>query len=235
VSFLFGIVYNIFGGGFMKRYLLTLKSKEIIGHDYISFTFEKPEDLTFIEGQYGVFLHVDKEVEGRRMRAFSFASPNSSNDLVIGTKITTEPSDFKRIMRDLDINDTMTVDGPMGNFTYNNTKHAVFIAGGIGITPIRSIALTLQNNQFDNTLIYSDHVKAYPYKEDLDKVPFTQVSYVSGIEETAHSIREKAQHYQNDAGYYISGSPGFVSGILQQLQDLGIETTNIKYDRFTGY
>jgi len=219
----------------MKRYLLTLKSVEHIGMDYVSFTFDKPTDLEYIEGQYGVFLHVDKEVDGRRMRAFSFASPNTASELVIATKITTEPSDFKRLMNALQPGDTMTVDGPMGNFTYNPLKHAVFIAGGIGITPIRSITLSLPKTSLDSTLIYSGYNRTYPFKEDLDGLSLTHIAYVSGKDETKQSIEKAAILYENDAVYYISGSPGFVTGIQEQLQQLDIEASNIKYDRFTGY
>lgn len=219
----------------MKRYVLTLQSITDMGNDYYSFTFLKPDDLQYMEGQYGVFLHVEKEIEGRRMRAFSFASTSDSDTLVIGTKITSKPSDFKRHMLNLQIGDTMTVDGPMGNFTLNPIKHAVFIAGGIGITPIRSIALSLVSSPVEYNLIYSDHIRAYPYQSDLNKVPFTSCEYVSGIEETKASIDRAIVLYDNDAVYYISGSPSFVTGILGQLEEAGIESSNIKFDRFTGY
>lgn len=219
----------------MKRYVLELQNKTILGNDYVSFEFKKPDDLEYLNGQYGVFLHVGKDVEGRKMRAFSFASPVTEKTMVIGTKIVSEPSDFKRLMLELEIGDTMTVDGPMGNFTLEPSKPSVFIAGGIGITPIRALSLALNDSTLDHVLIYSEHNGHYPYQEDLQKVPFTDAYYVTGLEDTKQTIDHVAKQYMNEAVYYMSGSPGFINGIMGQLQDLGIDNSNLKYDRFTGY
>ena len=117
----------------IKRYNLTLIDIEQVGVDYFIFNFEMPKGLVFSEGQYGAFKHVDKEIEGRKVRGLTFASTSDEDVLKIGTVISSSPSDFKAKMRDLKKGDKMTVDGPLGSFTLQEDHNAMFFAAGIGI------------------------------------------------------------------------------------------------------
>lgn len=218
----------------MARYVLKLLETIELGQDYVLFQFEKPQDFDFEEGQYGVFLHVDKEIEGRRMRAFSFASSSDRTTLDIATKIVDEPSDFKQKMMELKPGDTMTVDGPMGNFIHDKVRPNVLIAGGIGITPIRSI-LQQYGGQTRFHLVYSERHHHFPFQKELEDMPNVNDIYVSGIETTTGAIEAAVANHGNGAAYYISGSPGFITGIKAILEDLSVDSGNITFDRFTGY
>lgn len=218
----------------MKRYELVLRETIDLGNEYMLFQFNKPEEFSFEEGQYGVFLHVDKEIEGRRMRAFSFASSNNRTTLDIATKVVDEPSDFKQKMMELKPGDKMTVDGPMGNFIHDKDRPNVLIAGGIGITPIRSIL-----QEYGGTtrfhLVYSERNNHFPFQQEFQDMPNVNDIYVSGIEPTTGAIEAAVANHGNGATYYISGSNGFITGIKNILSDLEIDSSNILFDRFTGY
>ena len=221
----------------MKRYVLELMEITITGNDYYTFDFKTEEDIPFKEGQYGVFMHVDKEIDGRKVRAFSIANSRQEKLLKISTKIIENPSDFKVKMRDLSVGDTMTFDGPMGSFTLEEDYHSVFIAGGIGITPIRGIVKQLEYLKLDKEamLIHSEPRGLYPFKEEFDKLDFLEKHYVSSVEDTKKAIDELSLKYFDKAFYYISGSPGFVNAIKDQLVYNNVSKSNIKFDRFSGY
>lgn len=217
----------------MARYTLTLEQVEHV-EPYLILTFEKPDGITYEDGQYGVFLHVNKDVEGRKMRAFSFASSNKDNDFKIATKIPPQPSSFKQHMLSLKPGDQMTVDGPMGRMTLNPNKAIVCIAGGIGITPIRATLRGLDTYE-ETTLVYSERNETYPFLDDFEQMDGLRLELGSGVVRTKYMIEQQANMYDNQAVYYVSGSPSFVNGVMDQLKDLGISDNNIKYDRFTGY
>ncbi len=221
----------------MKRYILKLKRKTTVGEDYYIFDFDIPEGITFKEGQYGVFMHVDKEIDGRKVRAFSIASSLKENIFKVATKIVEEPSDFKVKMRELEVGDIMTFDGPMGKFTLEEEYNSIFIVGGIGITPARGILKQIENSTYDKSceLIYSEPREIYPFKEELDQMDFVIKHYESDIDYTKKAIEEIALKYMNNAYYYVVGSPRFLSGVKEQITNLGISPNNIKFDRFNGY
>jgi len=221
----------------MKKYTVELLKISIVGEDYYIFDFKIPNGISFIEGQYGVFMHDNKEIEGRKVRALSIASSNDENILKIATQIGANPSDVKKKMLDLHIGDKMIFNGPMGSFILKQGFHNVFIAGGIGITPIRGILKQIDNMKIkeESVLIYSERRNVYPFKEEFDNMDFLDRYYKNNIENTKAAIDKALQKYANKAFYYVSGSPGFINGIKAQLIDKGIDDKHIKYDRFTGY
>lgn len=221
----------------IKRYVVKLIKREIVGDDYYIFDFEVPSGLSFKEGQYGVFMHINNNINGRKVRAFSIASSKDENFFRIATKIVRNPSEFKVKMRELNIGDTMTFDGPMGSFTINDKYDSVFIAGGIGITPVRGILKQIEQMKLHKkaALIYSEPRSIYPFRNEFDEMDFLEKYYKNNIENTKEAIMNTLRKYQNKAFYYISGSPSFVSGVLDQLTSNGIDRFQIKFDRFNGY
>jgi len=221
----------------IKRYMLKLKKTTKVGEYYYIFDFEKLEDIVFIEGQYGVFMHVDKEIEGRKVRAFSIASSNNEDTFKIATKIVEEPSSFKAEMLKLKPGDYMAYNGSMGSFTLDKEKLGVFIAGGIGITPIRGILNLIKDMNLDLEchLIYSEPREIYPFKEEFDDMENVIGHYISTVRDTKEAIYNTSLKYQNNAIYYLAGSPSFVKSITEQLAENGINNSNMKFDRFNGY
>lgn len=212
----------------MKRYVLTLQSISINNH-YYTFQFDKPDDLIFERGQYGVFLHVDKDIEGRRMRAFTFTSNPEHSTLEFTTIITSTPSDFKAKMIQLQPGDTMTVDGPMGRFTLDEDREAIFITTGIGITPIASILTGTISTPM--TLHYHEANENYLYNDR-----FTSEHLAVHLYSSKNEMTSAINQTMNDkAVYYVSGPMAFVTSIMELLQSAGIDKQHIKSERFTGY
>lgn len=221
----------------MTSSVLTLIDIEQVGEDYFIFNFDMPKGIKYKEGQYGAFKHVDKDIEGRQVRAFSYASSPSELVFKIGTKIVSEPSDFKAKMRDLKKGDTMTVNGPLGDMTFEQDHNAVFLAAGIGITPVRSIIKQIESSNYDSEaiLLYAEHREYYCFTEDFAKMKKVTVKYENtgvAMKATAAVMGSK---YKNDAYYYVSGPPGYVTAVTTILQGEGVDSKQIKFDKFMGY
>ncbi|PAT02208.1 hypothetical protein CI105_02360 [Candidatus Izimaplasma bacterium ZiA1] len=221
--------------GFKSFELEFVNAKSL--NEYYIFSFKKPKGLVYKEGQYGIFKHISKKVIGSNSRAFSFVSTVDDKDFRIATRIIDNPSDFKKQLKNLKINEKITVEGPYGDFILDGTKHAVFIAGGIGITPIISILNSLKSHSFNNdlSLIYSEANKDYPFGDELKLVNNLKIDFVSGIADTVFSIEKNIKKYNNSAVYYMAGSPGFITGLNELLIKNGIKSENIIYDEFFGY
>jgi len=221
----------------MKRFDLTLIDIEIIGTDYFVFNFEMPKGLVFKEGQYGAFKHVDKEIEGRKVRAFSFASTSDEEIFKVGTVIRDNPSDFKAKMKELKKGDKMTVDGPLGDFNLVEDQNAIFFAAGIGITAARGMVKKLEklNNGLENTLVHADHTEFYVFKDDFSNLENVNVKYEYTGQNMKSTAALMATEYKNDSVYYVSGKPGFVTMVTSIIQGEGVDPSQIKFEKFTGY
>lgn len=218
--------------------------KEIIQEtsDVYSFIFEKPEDFKWIPGQHGVFKFTDREIkEGKDFRIFSFASINEENNLLISTRIVEDASEFKKNLLKLKAGDEMTVDGPMGKFQLRELDRPILVmAGGIGITPVRSFIKNVDHNSVDTKdlkILYSDDRGEFAYEDYLksvDKDGFELV-FISDRNVFSEKIDEYAKDYKNKSLYYISGTPGMVNFLTGKLKDFGVEEDNIVTDEFRGY
>lgn len=220
-----------------KEYRIQLLQRFCLEKSYFCFDFSKPEGFEFTEGQFGVFGLANQNVEGRKLRAFSIASTSDEPFIRVATKIIDNPSPYKQQWMSMNVGDEITVNAPLGEFTLDESVDAVFIAGGIGITPIRSMILAKASKASvkNDLLIYSELESVYPFKTELEDVKDLQIVYTADIEPTQKAIKEAVSKYLNRAKYYLSGSPGFVRGLTTLLKEQGIDGERIKFDVFAGY
>ncbi|MCF7925738.1 MAG: FAD-dependent oxidoreductase [Candidatus Izimaplasma sp.] len=213
-------------------YELKLTNKIQVQNRYTIFEFERPENFSFLPGQYGVFAHIDKTVEGRKVRPFSLAMAKDDNLIRVATRIEPPVSHFKQLLDGLNMGEQLKMQGPMGTFGIVDQTDAVFLVGGIGITPILSMALS--NPVLKKTLVYSELNKIYLFKDTLEDISNLEIIYTSGIEPTKNNI-EKVVTNKPHANFYIVGSPGFVKGMKELLSDLKVPKAQVYNDSFTGY
>jgi ferredoxin-NADP reductase len=127
----------------MPIYKTILRRKEEVADGTIAFHFEKPGGFTFKAGQFGDFTlinPVETDAEGNT-RGFSLASAPYEADLMFATRM--RDSAFKRVLKTMAAGTEVSLDAPYGSFTLHNNWRipAVFLTGGIGVTPVRSIVL----------------------------------------------------------------------------------------------
>lgn len=212
--------------------------------DVYTFKFKSNGACNWKPGQHGLFVIPGRKLEGGSFRGFSLASTPDENVIMISTRISDKPSAFKQILMSLKQGDIINMRGPFGPFYLDEpSKTVVCIAGGIGITPYRSIiSAAVSNNIFAATsinLLYIDSRKSFVYKDYFDDLlkdnKFIEIKYLSDKEEMAKEMNKFVEQLKNDAVYYLSGPPGMIKQLKEKLISQGIKKNNIKHEMFLGY
>lgn len=220
-------------------------------HDNIySFTFTADKLPTWKAGQHAVFALPGQLVKNLRSdgrseknwRPFSVASAPHEGIIRIGTTIPSPSSNFKQQLLSLSAGKKIRMHGPFGElYIRPGMKKIVGVAGGIGITPFRSIFCDLALNKTDVslTLIYSARNQSYTYRSELEdycaKNPNLHIIYTEGAEEVNRKLLEQVSIHGNDASYFISGAPGMITALRQSLRERDIQSKKIFNDPFKGY
>lgn len=238
----------------LATYTLTLLDKHHIAKDTMAFHWECPEGFEFKAGQLGDFtlINPSEQDEKGNTRPFSFVYAPSEHKLITATRI--RDTAFKRTLKDLPEGSKVEFDAPHGTFTLHKTEStpAVFVIGGIGITPIRSMIAeaTKQKTAHDLTLLYSNKTPGdAPFLEDLEKlaeenpnfkfVPvMTRTNKDSWDGESGHIDAEMLKRHVPDVEkpiYYLSGPKNMVQAMYKMLVDAGANEDNIRSEEFSGY
>lgn len=239
-----------------QKLILSLKEKKFVGTDTYDFIFTPSEVLKFEPGQYLEWTLGSNGADSRgNRRYFTISSSPTEPEIHMGIKFYSAPSTFKTALQKLNIGDTIIASQLAGEFLLpkDSTKKLVFIAGGIGITPFRSMIKYLidKNQKRIVTLLYSNKTMAdVAYKEIFDeaeeKLNIKTVYALTDIENipndwkgccgfiTADVIKKEIPDYK-DRIFYLSGPHGMVVSFEKVLKDLGVSKWNIKKDFFPGF
>lgn len=235
-----------------RNYILKLKNKKEIARDTMSFHFEKPAGFIFRGGQYGDFTLINPEKMDAQggTRSFSFVNTPSESEIVIAMRM--RDTAFKRILKDLPIGGEVSLRGPIGGFTLQNniSVPAVFISGGIGLTPARSMIKSALESNLPHVfyLFYVNRMLAdapcLNEMMDLQKIHnrFTLIPVMTKDlkwqGEKGYVTKDMIAKYIPDitkALYYLTGPSSMVEATWDMLEKAGVNTDNIRVDEFTGY
>lgn len=225
---------------FKKRDLLFLESyKE--SEDVYTFLFEKENDLSWIAGQHGLFTISHKKIKNKT-RPFTIASSPTEKVVRITMRISENPSEFKKAMLELKQGMTINMAGPLGSFNLKDNGISLFIAGGIGITPFRSILKQIESegNGIDKPihLLYLDSTKSYIFKDELDEIANNtsiNVTYLDSRDDLFQEIDTFSTLNKGNGKYFIAGPRSMVKSVFDFLKSKHIPKKNIKKDAFYGY
>ena len=237
------------------KLILHLKQRVQIAPDIYEFIFTPARKLSFTPGQYMEWTLAlpGSDSRGNR-RFFTLASAPTEGDIRLGIKFYPKSSAFKQAMLTMDKTQDIVASQLAGDFTLSKdpTERCVFIAGGIGITPFRSMLKYLVDthqrrpitlfyaNKSPGDIVYRDvldradrelGVKTIYTITDARSQHPTWTGNVGRI--TPEWIKKLVPRYQ-DATYYISGPTGMVVSFQETLRQLGIEDQYIKVDYFSG-
>lgn len=225
---------------FKKRELRFIESyKE--SADVYTFVFEKEKDLIWKAGQYGLFRIIHKSIKNDT-RPFSVSSAPNENVVKITTRVGNQQSQFKKSLLELTQGMNIIMRGPVGAFYLKDDSPTILIAGGIGITPFRSILKQIEagRNEVENPiyLLYMDGDKEYIFKDELDEIAkrtSTSVSYLDSRDELYQEIQKFSNLYKHNGKYYIAGPKSMVESVSNYLKSIQVPKQNIKKDAFFGY
>ena len=234
---------------------IKLKSRKEVAAGTMAFHFEKPAGFTFIPGQAGDFTlpnPPEDDAEGNK-RAFSLASAPYEEDLIITTRM--RDTAFKRSLKKIPLGTELLLDAPWGELVLDKDPSlpAVFLTGGIGVTPVRSMVLQATHDKLPRKLIlfYSNrHPEDAAFLDELTQAAkanpnFTFVPTMTKLADGSSwkgetGVIDKAmllRHLDDLSApiYYISGPPTMVSAMQKILKDAGVKDANLRAEEFSGY
>jgi ferredoxin-NADP reductase len=233
-------------------FTLTLQEKKAETADVTSFIFSSDKPMEFIPGQYTKVEVVHDNPDDRgTTRYFSISAAPSEGHIQITTRLSERSSTFKTALNALPVGAQIPARAPSGSFVYTDTtRPAIFIAGGIGVTPFRSIIkeFDIQNTEMPITLIYASRTPDIAFKDLFDDIAQRHSSF-----KVIYVIDQPAEGWTGEVGYitaelikkyvpdiqiplfYASGPKPMVEGLEKTLEEMGIDQNNIKHDYFPGY
>jgi ferredoxin-NADP reductase len=233
-----------------------LRSREKVAHGTMAFRFDKPPGWVFKAGQFLDLTLIDPpetDAEGN-VRSFSIASGPHEDTLMIATRM--RDTAFKRVLKAMEIGTAVKIEGPSGDLTLHrdSARSAVFLAGGIGITPFRSILLQAAKEKLPHRLFlfYSNHgPEDAPFLDELKDLEqqnprYTMVASMSDMAmssrpwsgETGLIDRVMLSKHLKDAVspiYYVAGPSKLVKAMQAMLRAQSVSDANVRAEEFSGY
>jgi ferredoxin-NADP reductase len=254
MALIVGNIYSYFVSPKLKD-VLSLKEKIQVAPDIFDFVFSGNSKFNFIPGQYleWTLSHKSPDSRGNR-RYFTIASSPTEDNLRIGVKFYPKPSSFKRSLQAMDLNGKIVGGSLAGDFTLpkDPNKKLVFIAGGIGVTPFRSMIKYLidtgqkrdivlfYSNKFFSDIVYQQifslaevlGIRTIYTLSELDKIP---VNWSGGKGPVSEEMIKKEVPDFKERTFYLSGPHGMVAAFEKTLKGMGLSKSQIKIDYFPGF
>ena len=230
-----------------------------------SFIWEPEKALDYLPGQYFYFTLWELNYPDPRgaTRHFTLSSSPTETPLISLTTRIREQSGYKKTLDELAIGSVVDGEGPNGTFILDPTPQElrgasenIFVAGGIGITPFRSMIKYAIDKNLDIPihLIYSNSLpeeitfraeleewsKKFPnFKLDMTvtKPEESKEKWTGTVGRIDENLLKKL--ITNDqlliANYWLCGPPPMVDGLEQVLGKLGLSVGRVRSEKFTGY
>ena len=237
-------------------FMTKLKNRKEVAEQTMAFQFDKPSAWTFKAGQ---FIDItlpnppENDSEGNK-RGFSIASGPKEDFIMVATRLRNTA--FKRSLAKVPLGTEVEIEGPFGNLVLHNnaSRPAVLLAGGIGITPFRSILVQAAADRLPHRifLLYSNRrPEDAPFLDELRTVQkknpnFRMIATMTEMEKSHRpwdgergliNVGMLSKHLKDvkNAIYYIAGPPSLVKDVHSTLNSFGIDDDDIRTEEFTGY
>jgi ferredoxin-NADP reductase len=240
----------------MAEHRMTLVDRQKIATDTMAFWLE-PDDgyFEFRAGQHVdlVFAHPQQGSENDNFRTFSLASaPQEKKFIMIAMRM--RKTTFKNVLQSAPLGTKFVVSRPRGSFTLHKdaTRPAVFLAGGIGIAPIRSILQHAAQNRSEHKLylFYSNrNADDAAFMDELEGLGgrnhnFIFIPTITGHRTMAWSYEKGYINHEmlkcylmsiKGPVYYIAGPSGMVTAMTRLLNSCGVSEDDMKTEEFGDY
>jgi ferredoxin-NADP reductase len=235
---------------------MKLKDRKEIAEGTMAFSLEKPAGFDFRPGQaMEVKLANPPETDAEgNARAFSIASAPYELDVLFATRM--RDTAMKRSLTKISLGTELEVDGPWGDLKLHTraARPAVFIAGGIGITPFRSIVLDAARNKLTHKIwLFSSNRRPEeaPFLDDLARAErenpnFKMIATMTEMGKSSRPWHGRKGHVSREMLadsipdlrepiFYLAGPGGMVNAMHKMLLDAGVNEDDIRAEEFAGY
>lgn len=230
---------------------LTLVDKKDEAPGVKSFFWKPETPVQFLAGQYFYYtIPVLRYPDSRgNTRHFTISSAPTENGLIrLTTKIHDE-SGYKKTLDEIPFGGTIAGEGPNGTFTLDEKSHDtnIFVAGGIGITPFRSmikdssdkslpVKMNLIYSNSDNNFIFGEELKEIDKNHDNIQVELFNSTLQGHLDSPKiDEITKKWKLDTTNCIWWLCGPPGMVTAIEESLEKIKVPYGNIRSEKFTGY
>jgi len=238
----------------MNTFDTQLTSREVVAEGTSAFHFRKPDGFVFKPGQaIDLVLELPGQEGEAARHAFSLVSAPFEDELVIATRM--RDSVYKRALGALPAGAMVRMEGPFGSLTLHNdrTRPAVFLAGGIGITPFMSMLrqAARDGHARELILVYSNRrPEDAAFLDELQAIAKQNkgVRVIATMTDIARSKRPwdgrvgaidealiASVNTDVTPVYYLVGPPGLVEALRDTLNRMGISDDDIRSEEFYGY
>jgi glycine betaine catabolism B len=253
IAFLFGnaFAYAVNPKG---RFKFTLVRIEQMASGCYDFVFKPDRKLVFQPGQYLDWtLDVRNPDDRGNRRPFTIASAPIDEEVRLGVKFNPDSSAFKRSLAQMQPGDAIFGSQLAGDFTLpqNQDEKLAFIAGGIGVTPFRSMVRDLLSRQDKRSVVLlygANRIDEIAYSSLFDMAERElglRTVYAVAEGETPRSnlhpgfidealIQREIPDFK-DRTFYVSGPQAMVARFQRVLNELGVARSRIKVDFFPGF
>jgi ferredoxin-NADP reductase len=235
---------------------LKLTAREIVADGTMAFRFAKPADFKYRAGQHIALSLLDRAGSDakRRSRTLTLASAPYENDLMIATRIS--DSAFKRALDALPVGSGVRMTGPYGEFTLHAdaARPAVFLAGGIGITPFLAMARDAAHRKLPHRIMLF-----YSNRRPRDAAFLHELRHLENanpnfrLVATVTEQPDPPQGWSLEIGpineemlrrnvpdvsapvYYFAGPPAMAKAMHEMLKKIGVAEKDIRCEEFYGY
>ena len=238
----------------MPSYQVKLVGREHPAEGTLAVRFEKPAGFNFKAGQAVVLELLDPPVgDGQKRRTFSLVSAPFEGTLAIATRM--RDTAFKRALKALPDGASMKLLGPIGQFTLTDAaRPAVFIAGGIGITPFMSMLRQAARDRSPRRLLllYSNRrPEDAAFLGELQELERQNGNF--RLFATMTDMGNSTRQWAGETGfidadlikrcigelaaplYYVVGPPAMVVAMQETLRAMGVAQDDIRSEEFYGY
>ena len=210
---------------------VVLQGSEPVAEGTRAFRFARPRGFAFKAGQA-----VQLTLENGEQRLFSLASAPFEDQLLIATRMRAD-STFKSALAALPAGAKLRLQGEVA-------RPALFIAGGIGITPFLSMLRQAAHERSPRrlVLVYSNRTRELAaFLPELEEMTRRNAAFrLHALMTDAEGMLDAAKLRRFADGlakpvYYVVGPPGMVFGMQETLAAAGVADDDIRSEEFYGY
>lgn len=240
---------------------LKLLAKKDVARGTEEFIFETEKEIDWLPGQYFYWTIPDSEMKFKDARGNTHhftlcVSPTEGKNIAFATRMRPE-SNYKKSFDELKVGQEIEGQGPEGTFVLDENEKGehILIAGGIGITPFRSMIkynidkkLTdiklklIYANSIPEEIAFRKEVEIWGRENDNIEVYMT-CSKPEESNETWSGLTGRVDEklIKNVAGdltkptYWLCGPPGMTEAMEKLLGSLKITSDRLRVEKFTGY
>lgn len=223
---------------------IALRRREQVAEGTFAFYFDKPAGFSHQAGQNALLTLPD----GSEGHTFTIASAPHERDLMFATRM--RDSAYKRALSAAPLGSKFKLDGPAGVMVLHEDEKrpAVFLAGGIGITPFLAMARDAEARLLRHQILlfYSNRrPQDAAFLAELKHMQNRNFRMVATMTDAPDWKGEKrlisrelvAEHAKElrEPVYYFAGPPGMTMAVQGMLGEMGVKEDDMRSEEFYGY